>query len=293
MTPTNAFISLDQICYSWLLRQNKTIHFYYKALSLASEAIRELSLTSLPLVNHKIIEKQDDETWFILPNDYTDWVSVGLRTGEFWRPVRVHNKLMPMPNTVSGSGSFGDDVDIDDSDWTNWLNPKTLETVSTFSGDFFSGNSFNATLPTTTLFNGSMFNGQQFETDGGISDGDSVVSTMKSLSDESYRNDIVSINAEKGIIVTPVGFPSNELYLVYVGIGGVDSMTHIPVIAQSTIEAYISWKYAMNKRGGLSEGRVLKEEYNEQHRILRARLNEMTTVDVLRIMDDNYGRVKF
>ena len=80
MTPTNAFISLDQICYSWLLRQNKTIHFYYKALSLASEAIRELSLTSLPLVNHKIIEKQDDETWFILPNDYTDWVSVGLRT---------------------------------------------------------------------------------------------------------------------------------------------------------------------------------------------------------------------
>src|SRR5690606_3427499 len=87
-------------------------------------------------------------------------------------------------------------------------------------------------------------------------------------------DEIAWVNESKGVIVVPYNFPYDELYLLYNSTGGADSMTNIPVIAQAAIEAYISWKYAMNKRGGLTEGRIFKAEYIEQVELLRARLLE-------------------
>lgn len=270
-TPSTAFISIDQIVYSYLLRHGKTIHAYYKILSLAAEAVRELSINTLQLVNHKILTKGEDETHFVLPDDYTDWVSAGFRQGDFWRPVGVSsNRLMPFPKRIGDgefNSEFGNGLDTEGG-ITNWTNPQTPSVEASFSGDDFS----SSDMSTTDV------SGQSESSDDSY-----CVPYWGYPCAGAYNMESIAINAAKGLIMVPHEFPSNELYLVYVSIGAVDTMTHIPIQAQAAIEAYISWKYAQNKRNGLVEGGALKAQFDQQHRLLRARLNPITTTDIKRI----------
>jgi hypothetical protein len=96
-TPTNSYVTLDQIVNHWLLSNGKTIHSYLKAYTFAAEAVRELSFNSLHLIQETFLTKPKGQSWWNLPSDYTDWVSVGVRNGEFWRPVGVLKGLMPFP----------------------------------------------------------------------------------------------------------------------------------------------------------------------------------------------------
>ena len=300
MKANNAFITIDQICFSWLAKKGKTIHSYYKALLLAAEAIQELSLTSLPLINHKLLTKQDNETWFMLPGDYTEWALVGIREGEHYRKIPVSNKLMSFPRYI-GNGQldnqYGQGIDTC-GDYTGWLNPGMIvtippppppppPTIQHFSGAFFGDITFFTGTSTgaTAHFSSTTFSASTFFTEG-TPDPTTAIYQPPALNTSGGRQDIVTFNPAKNLIMVPAGFPSNELYLVYVGIGGVDSMTHIPVIAQAAIEAYMDWKYYHNKRGRISEGREMKHHYDEQHRILRARLNPIDVVDIIRMMDE-------
>lgn len=96
-TPTNSYVTLDQIVNHWLLSNGKTVHNYMKAYTFAAEAVRELSFNSLNLIQETFLTKPKGQSWWNLPSDYTDWVSVGVRNGEFWRPVGVLKGLMPFP----------------------------------------------------------------------------------------------------------------------------------------------------------------------------------------------------
>lgn len=96
-TPTNSYVTLDQIVNHWLLSNGKTVHNYMKAYTFAAEAVRELSFNSLHLIQETFLTKPKGQSWWNLPSDYTDWVSVGVRNGEFWRPVGVLKGLMPFP----------------------------------------------------------------------------------------------------------------------------------------------------------------------------------------------------
>jgi hypothetical protein len=96
-TPTNSYVTLDQIVNHWLLSNGKTIHSYLKSYTFATEAVRELSFNSLNLIQETFLTKPKGQSWWNLPSDYTDWVSVGIRNGEFWRPVGVLKGLMPFP----------------------------------------------------------------------------------------------------------------------------------------------------------------------------------------------------
>ena len=96
-TPTNSYVTLDQMVNHWLLSNGKTVHNYMKAYTFAAEAVRELSFNSLNLIQETFLTKPKGQSWWNLPSDYTDWVSVGIRNGEFWRPVGVLKGLMPFP----------------------------------------------------------------------------------------------------------------------------------------------------------------------------------------------------
>lgn len=96
-TPTNSYVTLDQIVNHWLLSNGKTVHNYMKAYTFCAEAVRELSFNSLHLIQETFLTKPKGQSWWNLPSDYTDWVSVGVRNGEFWRPVGVLKGLMPFP----------------------------------------------------------------------------------------------------------------------------------------------------------------------------------------------------
>lgn len=259
-TPRTAHKTLDEIVVEFLLKRQKTMHSYWKILPIACEAVRELQLTSLPMLNHTELTKTDDESWFILPKGYTEWVNVGIRFKERWIPIGVSERLMPVPMTVGVKG-FNDQLNDQfqhSGDWTKW---------DSSGGIPYSYTGFMNFKPVNTDTNGNVTNGRFTNVP---------------------RVDEVYINSEKGLIMCPNDFPSNTMYLTYLAVGQVDTMTNIPLNAQAAIEAYIAWKYAQNRRGGLSEASVLKKEFNEQHRILRARENDLTATVVRRIVDRGY-----
>ncbi len=84
-TPTNSYVTLDQIVNHWLLSNGKTVHSYLKAYTFAAEAVRELSFNSLHLIQETFLTKPKGQSWWNLPSDYTDWVSV--RDGIFCSSV--------------------------------------------------------------------------------------------------------------------------------------------------------------------------------------------------------------
>lgn len=299
-----ALISVDEIADSWLLKNSKTHHSWYKILPLVCEAVQELGFTSMPILRHTQITKLPSETWFNIPNGYADWVSVGYRVGNRWIPVGVTKSLMAYPNTELNGAQFNQEYDNKfkkGGNWKSWLNRDSTFITDDFFADDYSNEDYSDS--DTTVRQPSPYNSNivgncvpscydfafPFGWGLGIVTNQMGESVMGRFSN-APRPDEVMFNVEKGIIMCPDNFPSNELYLVYVGFGVADTMTYIPLKAQAVIEAYVSWKYNQNKRNNLSEARYFKQMYDEQHYLYRARNNELTTTVVRRIVDMGYIR---
>lgn len=291
-----ALISVDEICSSWLLKKGKTYHSWWKILPIACEAVQELVLTSIPAVHHTELTKTDDEKWFVIPKGFTDWVSVGMRIGDRWQPVGVSQRLMPYPNSCEGGGQFNDqfgDQFKKRGSWKSWLNNEcTYGTSDFFADDFFDEefSTTDTTVVTESPLNDNLPIGYRsfFPYNYGVYDTNAVGELVQGHFTNWQRPDEVTFNVQQGIIMCPDNFPSNKLYLVWVGIGKADTMTYIPVKSQAAIEAYIDWKYAQNKRNNASEARYFKMMFDEQHRLMRARFNNLTESVVRRIVDRGY-----
>ena len=301
MIPTNAFISLDEIVTGYLLKSGRSIHNYYIFARLAAEAVRELALSYMPLINHTILHKEEGTTWFNLPDDYTDYVSVGLVVGDFWRPVAVTGSLLGMPNNDQGgqydtsqhNGEFNNE-----GGYTNWLNPDYAKVVAGFDASSF-GEGFQtqdySVAEASPLPNASAW---------------SYPYNLQLWSTEHYndywegkgryfggfggtRTDAVQFAPEKGLILCPTGFPSDKLYLVYTGVGNVDTMTRIPVIAQSAIEARMEWQYyALKRTVGKGEVREYERLYYIEEKKMMRRFDSFNLTELRRILAKNFKRSK-
>lgn len=277
METYGAYVSIQEIVNSVLLRMGKTIHSTWKILPLACDAVREIALTSSLMIQHTILTKQNTESWFTLPSNYTDYLSVGIRQGDMWRPIPVEKQLMASP-MIGGDGQFTvpehtGEFNIGGDTWQKWVNNDCC-------GDLNQNGYYPYLFPYGWWFYWSDHMNDYGESTGryfGYGDG--------------QRNDICYINTQDNIIMVPNCF-CNELYLVYTGIGKVDTMTHIDVRAQAAVEAYVAWKYEANKRNGINAGRALKEEFNLQHQIMRARMNELDATSLHRILTNNYGQTQ-
>lgn len=270
---------------SWLLKRGKSVHYYIDCMLLASEAVRELAFTSLPLPQHTLLTKVEGQNYFQLPAGFSDVVRVGVRYGDMWWPLPIADRLMPYSNR-NGQGDlnpdeFGSDMNTGGSN-ISWYSGAS--NAANFSGDDFAPADF------------------QTEDSGGGS------SAISPLSSSWYWGDFgiagpyniygsrwygVHIDVAHGLILVPEGFPFDEIYLQYIGIGTVDNMTEIPLNAQAAIEAYMDWKYAANKRNvGRGEAQDWERKWDNQHRLLRARYNQLGIEDINRIFGDwtPYGR---
>jgi len=296
----SALISVSDICNSWLLKKGKTeTHSWWKVLPIACEAVQELTLTTIPMVHHAILKRDSSGVFFELPKGFTDWVSVAIRVGERWVPVNPSTKLMPFPNSCDNGGKFDSefsDIFKTRGCWKSWLNRScTSNNADFFDEDFFkddySDTDTESTQPDNInndwypygngLYNLFPYFGYTYNTN---SQGEAIQGYFTN----AHRPDEIQFNVAQKIIMCPQNFPSDDLYLVYVGIGSADSMTSIPIKAQAAIEAYIDWKYVQNQRGKIGEAKGWKMLYDEQHRLLRARFNELTTTSVRRVYDRGY-----
>jgi len=80
------------------------------------------------------------------------------------------------------------------------------------------------------------------------------------------------------------GTTYNEVYMCYITDGIVPNVaTEVHPYAVQTLESYIMWKYKDNsRRYNRFEIREAKEEFMAELRILRARINKISPVDIVR-----------
>ncbi len=289
-----AFISIREICNTYQLDRGKTVHQLWKTIPLACKAVQELSMMTLPIVHHIIINKEPNAPYFKIPEGFVDWVSVSMRVGNRYVPVPVSNNLIPFlpqnckPNPFSSSfgGSFKHG-----GDWKSWLNKECeYEGADFFADDFFDDDfsqnngviSEGGNCITKDFAYGGFF---PFWGNFGVNtQGEFIKGGFTYMS----RPDEVAFNIPKKMIVVPDGFPSECLYLVFIGKVEASSMTRVPLTAQACIEAYIDWKMALKKRDNLSSAREYERLYNDQHRLLRARLSTITTTSIYRLINKGY-----
>lgn len=261
MQQQGAYVSVDQICREWLAKREKSIHTYWKALMYAGEAVQELTLSTLPLLQHTVLSRGKDQNWFDLPEGVTAIVSVGIPYRGTWRPIGMNGTIMAFPK-YSGQSDLGTGFGEGFNQGVQ-LNPGDggLKLAS-FSGDDFSPEDFaTATVP------------QGMEESDWLG-GDAALFN---------RFDTVALNLASGQIFTGPKFPVDKLYVVYVSVGTVDTMTRIPIIAKKAVEAYITWQYQATKRGGTQSAAAEQFEWSRQHKILRARLNPLTITGIKQI----------
>lgn len=303
----NGYVSLKQIVNTLLAKKEAPKHRFWKYLILAAEAVRELQLTaSMEIINHVILTKDADNDYFELPKGYTDHVVVGARVGSYWRPIAMTENLMGIPNT-QGNGQYSSEFDngqIDvNGNYTSWVNPSGADVPASFSEDDFSSDDFqdadSTTTPTNQNTNPAILTNNSF----GVANGlypfffSNYVDNWAEMRGRQFglgdgmRVDNYTINREKGLLIVSKSFPYSELYMQYVSIGKADTMSQIPIEAQSAIEAYVNWKYEENKRNGANVN-YLKNEFNEQHRMARARINPITTTEIKRIINQFYGQTQ-
>lgn len=269
----STYIDLKEVVNTMLAREGAPIHRFYKYVMFAAEAVQELQMMgSLPILNHVILNKDTDNDYFTLPNGYTDHVTVGVRVGSFWRPLAMSPSLMGMPN-YQDNGQFStqfnqNQFDVQ-GDYTTW-------SLSN-QGDTFLPNGFNVGLSpffmSDYLDNWGELKGRQF----GVGDG--------------MRTDTYIINRELGLLIVPHSFPYDKLYMIYVAIGGANTMTKIPIEARACIMAYVDWKYEAKKRNGKNIAQLENEFWN-QHRLMRARFNPFTATDLKRLANQYYGQTQ-
>ena len=296
MADNTALISVEEITISWLLKAGMTGHVWWRILPFACEAVQELTLTTLPIVHHVIIQREPGQNYFKLPEGFVDWVSVGRRVGEHWRPVNATNNLLPFLNRECSPTEYSNEYSDKfrkKGHWKSWLNHECRTATSDFfSGDFFNDN-FSTTDTTTTQDNGnneySFYDRSLFPFFYNWFGVNSNGEYTKGYLSDAPRADEVAFNVEKKMIVCGTRFPTNQLYLVYVGRGAADTMTHIPITAQACIESYIDWKYELKRRNNIGNAREMERLYRDQHRLLRARLSKFTTQVMRRIMNKGYN----
>lgn len=240
--------SLDAICRRWLLESGKPIHFYAEALFNAATCLRELSFEALQVINTKILTVNSYYA-VDLPPDFSDEVMVGVMAGGKIQPVPQTTHLNPLRNMDSNF------------QYTSYDTGTTNNILSTGYG-FVPGAMWYWNInewgePT----------GRYFGAGGGA----------KANGYQVFR--------ERGQIQLTDTFTSPTVVLMYVSDGqSADNATQIDTKAFSTISAYLSWKTSPNRNNTYSpEGRL----YSSTKRLLRARMNSLTGVDIINIVRKN------
>jgi hypothetical protein len=247
-------VSLDSIVRQTLMKKGYPMHYYIQFIVYARECLRELTYDDLQCFNEKLIPINSNNA-FQIPNDYVDYVTVGIPFGQGVRPLVEDKKMTSLSNY--------------DSD-LNVIPYSTDTTVDTSSILPYNGLSLGNWY--TTHFNSYGENiGRFFGSRGGYVDTFKVIPS---------KNEIQLNEALTGFDYAYVKYLSN----------GADSgsSTTIDPYAEQTISSYIMWQHKeQNRTYGISERQIAKQEYTNQRQIFRARKSGVTLEVLKRIINRN------
>jgi hypothetical protein len=246
--------SLDQIVRQILMKKNYPIHYYLQFMVFARECLKELTFDDLQVFNEKLIPINSTNS-FEIPNDYQDYVVVGIPLNQGIRPLVEDKKMTSLNN-------FDSNLNI--VPYTN----NTDEDVASIIP--YNGLSLGNWYTTHYDDYGSNI-GRFFGSRGGYID------TFKVCPE---RNQIQLNEALTGF---------DYVYLKYLSDGSDSgSSTTIDSYFEQTISAYIDWQHKQqNRTYSLGERQVAKAEYISQRKIARARKSGLTLEVLKRIINKN------
>lgn len=243
------FTNLDQITRRNLLERGLPIHYYLEELLHASSCIRELSFDSLYIVNTLSLPIGDYGE-IDLPGDFVDDVCLCLGNGGMLRPIPKNDMINPL----RFHDSTGD-----------YVKPPNNSLYRDYGYQFGFG-------PNWSFY-------------WNINDYGEATGRFFGARGASDRIGYKVIRERRQIQVT-AACTGGEAVLMYISDGQrADNATQIDVEAFSTIQAWINWKRSPNADNPMSPE---ASSFNRAKRLLRARKDELTPVDVINIVRRSY-----
>jgi hypothetical protein len=243
--------TLDKIVRQVLAEREYPIHFYLQFLTYGVSALRELNFDTLQSVKSVRLPVNSYKA-ATLPCDFVDYIRVGNELGQYIDPFGEKESF----NRLNKFDAQGNKITYPDVESQNSYIPANYDGLwySTYANDRgeLLGRIFNA-RPT-------------------------------------FRNSFLVIK-ERNEIQLDVNFDGTEITMDYISDGlSVDASNAIHPYATETIKSYIVWKMKDNGRHyNMGERQMAKDEYYNQLRILRARMNEMDTISIERSLANWYG----
>lgn len=241
--------NLDQICRRTLLEKGLPIHYYVEMLVHSSACIRELSFDSLQIIN-TVELPVDDYGAVDLPGDFVDDLGLSM-PGGMLNPIPHNDSITPL-RYHDEEGNFTTPPTPNYEKWGSLA-------YGFYPGWFFYWNINDYGEPTGRYFGAR-----------GASD----------------RFGYKVIKDRRQIQLT--GFSSNfgSVVLMYISDGqSVDAATQIDTESFSSIQAWINWKRSPNSDNPFSPEAKM---FDNNKRLLRARKDDLTKVDLIHIVRRSY-----
>lgn len=244
--------TLDKVVRSALADKQYPMHFYLQFLTYGVDALRELNMDVMQDVKSVRLPINSYNAAF-LPNDYVDYTRVGNEMGQYISPWGEKKESF---NRLNKFDSQGNKVDYGDVEAENGILPNNWE-----------GFWYSSYVNDKGEHLGRIFNNRP-----------------------GYRESFVILR-ERGEIQLDTSYTGTEIVMDYISDGtSLTASNSIHPYAISTIKAYIFWKQKSHGRQyGIGERREAADEYYNQLRTLRARMNNIDVNDIRRSLSSSYG----
>ena len=243
--------TLDRLVRGVLASRNYPMHFYLQFLHYGIQAVRELNFDVMQNVKSVRLPVNSYKA-VTIPCDFVDYVRLGNELGQYilkWGEKDSFNRL----NRFDANGNK---INYPDIDMANGMLPNTWESYY-----------YSLYVNDKGEHLGRIFNNKP-----------------------SFPNSFKVIR-ERNEIQLDEGYTGTEIVLDYITDGlSTDASNAIHPYAAATIEAYIIWKMKEHARQyNLSERQLAQQEYYNQLRTLRARMNNIDTNDIQRSLSRSYS----
>lgn len=236
--------TLDNIVRGALMDSGYPIHWYIEFLNYGTSAVRELNYDVLQNIKSIRLSVNSYKA-AKLPCDFVDYTRVGTEDGQYINPWAEKRSSFNRLNKFED----GNKVAYGNVEYDNYILPNNYETFwySTYT------NWYGEHL-------GRIFNHI-----------------------DQNRNSFVILR-ERGEIQLDQSFSGDEITMDYVSDGlTTDASNLIHPYAVETIKAYIQWKRREHGRHyNRQESELAKQEYYNQLRMLRARMNNIDVQEIKR-----------
>jgi hypothetical protein len=239
---------LDKLIRENLLSSRLPLHYYTESMMHASRCLQEMYFDSLKVIN--TVELTLNPYFAIdLPSDYSTWVSLSEKQGQFLRPITQRQTINPLPNV----DQFGNPIPYGDPA----TKPDTAFSFWGWPGYFILWNVNDLGEPL----------GRMYGYNSGITDG------------------FIEVPGRNQIQFTERPF-FTSVVLQYISDGqSSNAATQVDPYAGMTILSYINWKRSRNANNGKSPEGML---FGNELRKLRARKDDLTVPDLRRVLQKAY-----